>query len=275
MDSLFQDVRFAIRGLLRQPGFTAGVVLLLAIAIGANVAMFSAFHEALIRPLPYAEPDRLILGRATFNGNMNPDMSAYDYFDYRERNGKPIPYSRWNRKRADGPSEIIATPVVHNDRIYVAIGQSPIHGPGQGMLTCIDGASGRRIWETREVGRTLSDVAIHDGLLYISDYGGLLHCLDADTGGYVWRHEMGSGVWTASPTVADGKVYIGDEDGDVAVLKQGKKLELLHETNLGSSVYTTPVAHDGVLYIVTRRKLFAVEEGIAPKTPAATKKARL
>ena len=50
--NLFHDIRFAIRGLLRQPGFTSAVIVLLAIAIGANVAMFSAFHQTLIRPLP-------------------------------------------------------------------------------------------------------------------------------------------------------------------------------------------------------------------------------
>jgi predicted permease len=85
-DSLLQDVRYAVRGLLRQPGFTFAVILLLAIGIGANVAMFSALHQALIRPLPYHEPEDLVLGRTTFNGNINPDMSAYDYFDYREQN---------------------------------------------------------------------------------------------------------------------------------------------------------------------------------------------
>ena len=85
-ESFFQDVRFAIRGFLRRPGFASAVTVLLAVAIGANVAMFSAFHEALIRPLPYVESERLVLGRATFGGNINPDMSAYDFFDYRERN---------------------------------------------------------------------------------------------------------------------------------------------------------------------------------------------
>jgi predicted permease len=85
-EALLQDVRYAVRGLLRQPGFTSAVILLLAVGIGANVAMFSALHQALIRPLPYAEPERLVLGRTTFHGYINPDMSAYDYFDYRELN---------------------------------------------------------------------------------------------------------------------------------------------------------------------------------------------
>ena len=85
-DSLIHDVRFAIRGLLRQPGFTSAVIVILAVAIGANVAMFSVFHQALIRPLPFAEPERLVMGYATFNGNINPDMSSEDFFDYRKRN---------------------------------------------------------------------------------------------------------------------------------------------------------------------------------------------
>ena len=85
-DALQQDVRFAIRSLRKRPGFTTATITMLAVGIGANVAMFSAFHQALIRPLPFAEPESLVLGRTAFNGHLNPDMSAYDFFDYRERN---------------------------------------------------------------------------------------------------------------------------------------------------------------------------------------------
>ena len=58
--------------------------------------------------------------------------------------------------------------------------------------------------------------------------------------------------------MVDDKVLIGDEDGDVAVLKAGKQLELLFEVNMGSAVYTTPVFDDGVLYIASRNRLFAI-----------------
>ena len=54
-------------------------------------------------------------------------------------------------------------------------------------------------------------------------------------------------------------MLIGDEDGDVAVLKAGKELELLFEVNMGSAVYTTPVLDGGVLYIASRNRLFAIE----------------
>jgi outer membrane protein assembly factor BamB len=58
----------------------------------------------------------------------------------------------------------------------------------------------------------------------------------------------------------DGKVYLGDEDGDVVVLKTGKTKQVLFETNMGSAVYTTPVVKHGVLYIVTRNTLIAISE---------------
>ena len=51
---------------------------------------------------------------------------------------------------------------------------------------------------------------------------------------------------------------VGDEDGDLAILKASKKKELIFETNMGSAVYTTPVAKDGVLYIASRNTLFAI-----------------
>ncbi len=84
--STLQDIRHTVRGVARNPGFTTLVILVLAVGIGANVAMFSTMYQALLRPLPFPEPGKLVFGRATFNGNINPLASGYDYFDYRERN---------------------------------------------------------------------------------------------------------------------------------------------------------------------------------------------
>ena len=87
---------------------------------------------------------------------------------------------------------------------------------------------------------------------------GFVYCLDVKTGKSHWKYDTLAAIW-GSPFVADGKVYIGDEDGDVSILKVGTKLELLYEVNMGSAVYTTPVAKDGVLYIGGRNTLFAIE----------------
>ena len=81
-----------------------------------------------------------------------------------------------------GLSEIIGTPVFYRNRIYVAIGRDPEHGRGRTALHCIDATQTGditktgRIWTYRGLDRTLSTVSIADGLLYISDVGGRLHC---------------------------------------------------------------------------------------------------
>lgn len=83
--ALLRDWRLALRSLLRQPGFTLTVVGMLGVAIGANTAIFSLINSALLHSLPFDEPDRLVVGRATFSGRINPTVSGYDYYDYRDQ----------------------------------------------------------------------------------------------------------------------------------------------------------------------------------------------
>jgi outer membrane protein assembly factor BamB len=88
----------------------------------------------------------------------------------------------------------------------------------------------------------------------------LVHCLDAKTGKLHWTEDMLAAVW-GSPMVADGKVYIGDEDGDVPVFKLSSTKTLLAENSLGESIYSTPVAVGDTIYIATRSRLFAIKKG--------------
>mgnify|MGYP001765070140 CR=1 FL=1 len=85
-------------------------------------------------------------------------------------------------------SEVVGTPVFLNNRVYVALGRDPEHGRGRGALHCIDATGSGditktgKVWSYQGLDRTLSTVSIADGLLYICDVAGRLHCLDADTG---------------------------------------------------------------------------------------------
>jgi outer membrane protein assembly factor BamB len=71
---------------------------------------------------------------------------------------------------------------------------------------------------------------------------------------------MFAAIW-GSPIVIDGKVYLGDEDGDVTVIAADKTLKVIAENNMGSSVYSTAVPAQGMLFIVNRNQLYAVAEG--------------
>lgn len=184
--------------------------------------------------------------------------------------------SVWELGGAGTRNNLISTPVVWDDKVYIGVGQDPEHGEGQGNLWVIDATGSGDITETGSVWhrggedfhRTISTAAIKDGLLYIADLSGFLYCLDAVTGEHYWTYDAFAAVW-GSAFVVDGKVYLGDEDGDVAVLAAGKKLEVINEINMGSAIYTTPIAKDGVLYIASRNMLFAVAEGAQLEPTAA------
>jgi outer membrane protein assembly factor BamB len=173
-------------------------------------------------------------------------------------------------------NEVIATAVLHEDRLYFGVGQDPEHGEGVGNFWCIDaGLEGDItekgvIWHRggNDFHRTISTVAIHDGVVYAADLSGFLYALDAKTGQHYWTHDLLAAVW-GSPFVADGRIYLGDEDGDVEVLKEGKTKQVLGSYNMGVSVYSTPVAKDGVLYVLARNRLFALQQGATgkPATP--------
>ena len=170
------------------------------------------------------------------------------------------------KKPLDGPSEIIATPVFHNNRVYVGVGQDPRHGQGRGALACID-ATGTGdittkglVWVNTDIDRSLTTVAIKDGILYTADFSGRIFALDADTGHELWRHETNGPIWS-SPLVADGKVYVGTDTGELWTFAASRELKILATTKLDSPISTSPIIANGVLYVMTQRWLFAAASG--------------
>jgi outer membrane protein assembly factor BamB len=169
--------------------------------------------------------------------------------------------SVWPKTR----NEVISTPVIYDNKVFIANGQDPEHGEGVGHLYAIDGTKRGditetgRIWHYDKIRRSISTGAVYNGLLFYADFSGFLHCLDANTGKPYWVHDLLAAVW-GSPMVIDGKVYLGDEDGDVVVLEASKEKKLIAQNNMGASVYMTPVPAHGALFIGNRNQLFAIAE---------------
>lgn len=184
--------------------------------------------------------------------------------EYRKNSaGEPIKYTEF-----DGPSENIATPILYDGLIYIAIGQDPEHGEGLGMLSCIDPSlegdiSGKAVWTFKGIERSISTCAINNGLLYAADYTGRVFCLDAKTGKEYWNFDTKGHIWT-SPLIADGKIYIGNEEGELFILAEGKELKELGSIEFPSPILGNVVTANGVLYVTTHSHLYAFKEGATP-----------
>lgn len=118
--------------------------------------------------------------------------------------------------------------------------------------------------------RTISTVAVHNGLVIAPDLSGFIHCLDAKTGERYWVHDAMTETW-GTPLIADGKVYIGNWDGDVLIFELSKQKRLLAKHTFGSWVPGPPVFSNGVLYVAGWR-LYAIGGPGAEKLPAGVPK---
>lgn len=231
-------------------------------------------------------------------------------------------------------SDFIATPVVHDGRVYIGVGQDPEHTSGIANFFCFapkkdkrgdiskfletrtKGADGKvkigekpnpnscEVWrfgglEERPnaardfmFGRTMSTACIVDDVVYISELAGFLHCLDAKTGKHYWRYDTKGSIW-GSPYYADGKIFLGNDSGDLHVFKHMKQQEvfdedgaaidaktlkearvlreavkkkvadkyLLSKTEFESAIRSTPVYANGVLFVMTTKNLHAFKCG--------------
>jgi outer membrane protein assembly factor BamB len=188
--------------------------------------------------------------------------------------------SVWPKTR----NEVISTPIIVDNVVYIANGQDPEHGEGVGHLYAIDATkrgdlsptlqkdgkgtpnpNSGQIWHYGDIRRSISTGAFYNGILFYSDFSGFLHAIDAKTGKQLWKHDMFAAIW-GSPIVIDGKVYLGDEDGDVTILAADRTLKQIAESNMGSSVYSTAVPANGALFLVNRNQLFAIAEGASGST---------
>ncbi|MGQ9505580.1 MAG: outer membrane protein assembly factor BamB family protein [Thermogutta sp.] len=166
--------------------------------------------------------------------------------------------------RQVSPSNIKSMPVFYKDRVYVTVGGDIWWGKREAWLKCIDARGKDDITATNELWsyplkeHCCSTPSIVGDLVFVADCGGLLHCVDADTGRGYWSHDLRGETW-ASTLVADGKVYVGTRRGVFWVFAAAREKQLLAEINLRDSIASTPVAANGVLYVTTLTHLYALE----------------
>ncbi|MCP4311764.1 MAG: PQQ-binding-like beta-propeller repeat protein [Bacteroidetes bacterium] len=164
----------------------------------------------------------------------------------------------------DGPIGILSMPVFYKNRIYVTTGGDIWWGKREAWLKCIDASQSGDITQTGEIWTqalergSSATPAISKGLVYVTDCGRNLHCIDAENGHSHWTHELKLDLWS-SALVADNKVYVGSRGSDFWIFEEGKEKKVLYSVKLDSPIHSTPVAANGVLYIATMERLYAIE----------------
>ena len=160
-------------------------------------------------------------------------------------------------------SSIIASPVFADGRVFVAMGQSPGHGNGPSSIHAIspngqgDVTESARLWTSREVGRVVGTPIVKDGLLYVGDLGGTVHCLDAATGAHLWKHETNDEIW-GSLLLAGDRLYVGNAGGLMTVLRAGRQKELLAQIEMDAPLYSRPAVVGDALYLATANRLYLI-----------------
>lgn len=158
---------------------------------------------------------------------------------------------------------IIASPVFADGRVFIAMGQSPGHGNGPSFVYAIDPkgqgdvTKSAILWTSRDVGRVVTTPIVKDGLLYVADLGGTVHCLDAATGEQLWTHETNDPIWGCFLLAGD-RLYVGNAEGLMTVLRPGRQKELLGQIEMNAPLYSRPTASGDSLYLATANRLYRI-----------------
>ena len=166
---------------------------------------------------------------------------------------------------------LIASPAVADGRVFIAMGQSPGHYNAPSLVYAIspngqgDVTKSGLLWTSREVGRVVATPMVKDGLLYVGDLGGTVHCLDAATGAEVWKHETNDPIWGCFLLAGD-RLYVGNEGGLMTVLRAGRQKELLGQIEMDAPLYSRPAVIGDALYLASASRLYLIAAKVDSKT---------
>ena len=184
---------------------------------------------------------------------------------------------RFTSNRREGPSNSYGMPVYYDKHLYFTGGGDLWWGKNEAWLKCINFYSYDRdktpeyqmktgdltesalVWNYPLEKHTMSTPAIVGDLMFVSDTGRLMHCVNRKTGEAYWTHELKGEMW-ASPYMADGKVYLGSRRGDLCVFAAAKEKQLLATVDFGVPISGTVTAANGVLFVATMRELYAISK---------------
>lgn len=172
----------------------------------------------------------------------------------------------YSKNTKEGPSVIVAMPVVYNNCIYTVAGGDIWWGKRQSWLKCISATQTGDVTDTAELWsyeiprQSSATPAILNGLVFVTDDAGHVHCVDAETGEPAWKHRVGSSIW-GSALGAEGRIYVAARCGTFAIIEASKELNVLFTTRFPEEITGTPTAANGVLYVATLNRLYAIKTG--------------
>ncbi len=217
-------------------------------------------------------------------------------------------------------SNLIAAPTIHNDLVYMTVGEDPEHGEGPGRVWCIDPSkrgdvspelvfstdspnqpiphkrlqacdrgvgdftrpnpNSAAVWEytgtdldsdgnlsfDEQMHRSLSWIVIEKDLLFVTDFSGLVHCIDIKNGQAHWTYDLLAMCWS-TPVISADHIFVTDEDGDVDVFAISSDPNIafpgntpIASSSTWSSAYATPMIDKNVLYVLSKDTVYAISD---------------
>lgn len=208
-------------------------------------------------------------GWCTPNIYYNGEQAIIALNGYKHRGGYDFESGEEIWRMSGGGDIQIPTPIIGEDLIYFnsAHGKSSpilaIDKNAKGDITLSEGESTNEYvkWSIPKGGSYMQSLILYEGLLYNCKWNGNVFCYDAITGEEIYKEKLGKvKSFSASPVIADGKLYIPDEEGMVYVVQTGRAFKLLGSYPLDDICMTSPAITENIIYFRTQKKLIAVSK---------------